>query len=89
MTIEDRTKAWDAIPPGKRKVKHVRTVLGGVVALAFLAVPKLLGYPVWFGMLGVGFGLFIASKEALVQYALWLPAAIGKIMSAGKGGGDA
>ena len=86
--VDAQTQKIRAIPPAKQKQKARQTFWGVLVVLAGFALPRLVPqFPIWFAMVIVGFGFFIASKEYVTNYAGFLPAAIRDVYEAIKGNG--
>ncbi len=80
--LKEHSEELKKIPEKKRKQKVFSTIVGAVVAVAGFLVPKYLGFPIWFGMILVGFGGWIISKELLKSYLGYIPAALKDFMGA-------
>ncbi len=86
--VEAQTQKIQAIPAAKQSKKAWQTLTGALVVIAGFALPKVVPeFPLWFAMGVVGFGFFIASKEYVVNYLGFVPAAIRDVLSAIKGNG--
>ena len=86
--VHAQTQKIRAIPTAKQSKKAWQTLTGALVVITGFALPKVVPeFPLWFAMGVVGFGFFIASKEYVVNYLGFIPAAIRDIWSAVRGNG--
>jgi hypothetical protein len=82
--IDEVTQGLEAIPEPARKKKYVQTGSGIIVAIAGPVLVKWFDFPMWLGVGCFGFGCFIASKELLIAYLKFIPAAIRDVMNAAR-----
>jgi len=73
------------IPPESRRHKWLMSIAGILVFVIGCAMPKYLDFPWYVGALTLGFGGFLVSKDLMVRYLQFIPAAIRDVYAAYKG----
>lgn len=82
---EQAAKKLHKIPKRSRKKKWQLTLVGIVLIVVGLAMPKFLNFPWHVGTATFGYGCFLISKDLLIGYLRFIPAAIRDIYDAVKG----
>jgi len=86
MTSREQAAAQlNKIPAESRKRKWYVS-LAGIASIAIgAAMPKFLEFPWYIGAAVFGFGCFLVSKDLVIAYLRFIPAAIRDIYNAAKG----